>query len=90
MFGYYDDSGYGRGMGRVGGFGRGGGLGLRRCRVFGFGRDMGSRFRLFGPAVFGQSEIEVLKRHRDRLEFHKNEIEVEIKSVDEKIKSLEK
>lgn len=83
MFGYYDDFGRGRGIGRESRSGRGGAFGYRRCG--GFGRGMGR-----GPGFFGESEIETMKCRRDRLDLRKREIEEELKYIDEQIASLQK
>lgn len=83
MFAYYDDFGYGSGWG----CGRGSHHG--DCHG-GYGFGLGRSFGRLGGSPFGESDVEMLRRYRDRLELHKKEIEAEIKSVDEKISALEK
>lgn len=89
MFGYYDDYGYGRGIG-VGGFGFGRGRGSGFCYGHGLGLGRGRGFGWLGLPFFGGSEVESLKRYRDRLELHKKDLEAEIKYINERIESLEK
>jgi len=68
--------------------------------MFGFGggnpRDMRFGFRR-GNAPCGwnlapgrESGVEMLKRFKDRLEFHKKEIEAEIAAVEKRIQELQK
>ncbi len=92
MYGYYDDFGYGRGMGRGRGMGFGYGHGAGYCHGpgYGFGSGLGRGFGRFFGGLFGESEVETLKRYRDRLVLHKKDLEAELKYVDDRIQSLEK
>ena len=84
MVRYYDDCGYGRRMGGGRGFGH------RHCHGGDVGPGYGKRVSRSSGALFGESEVEVLKLYRDRLELEKKDIEIELKSVDESIRSFEK
>ena len=80
MFGYYENFGCGRGMGRGGGFG---------FRHGCFRRGMGRGVGLFGPGSIGETEIEALKRYREHVDLRKKDLEAEIRYIDEKIASLD-
>ncbi len=75
---------YGFGFGRNcrGGFGGGRGLGFGRGSM-GWQADYGFGF----PQTI--SEKDALRRYKERLLFHKKEIELELESVEKKLSELE-
>lgn len=79
MFGYDFGRAHRRGMGMQ--FGPGMGMG-----PMGFA---GPGPCCWNAMVGSQSEVEMLRRYKDRLELHKKELEAEIKAVEKRIAELE-
>ncbi|RME00968.1 MAG: hypothetical protein D6814_02490 [Calditrichaeota bacterium] len=77
--------GFGAGRGCRGGMGMMGRGGWEMAEGYGW------PYWGWGQLPFSkETEIEMLKRYKDRLELRKKEIDAEIKSIEERIKTLEK
>ncbi len=77
--------GYGRMSGQGFGYKDGRGRGLGRGRGMGFGRGFG-----FHNEDYPVSDIAELKRYKEHLEFHRRELEDEIKRVELRISEMER
>ncbi len=77
-------------------FGYGFGRGYRRGMHMGPGMGMGPMgFGGPGPCWWDlvtsrETDVELLKRYKDRLEFHRKELDAEIEAVEKRIQELQK
>ena len=67
-----------------------GGRGMHRGEGFGFGQGFGEFFEEEDFPHSKELQVEALKRKKDHLELRKRDIDLELKYIDEKIKSIEK